>query len=128
MAEFFKASRDIMSKGIDSLKTIKQDKFEYKQYEKRVKALPEDYRFVFEKITDYMWNYSGSSDGYDMVAIHEGLLELFESGAAEGKKVLEVTGKDVAAFCDELLRNARTYIGDRREKLNNEIKKKLGEM
>lgn len=128
MAEFFKASRDIISKGIESLKTIKEDKIEYKRYEKRIKSLPDDYRFVFEKITEYMWSYSGSLDGYDMVAIHEGLIELFESGAAEGKKVLEVTGEDVAAFSDELLKNAETYTGKRREKLNREISKKLGGM
>ncbi|HAX53738.1 MAG TPA: hypothetical protein DCX82_17695, partial [Lachnospiraceae bacterium] len=28
---------------------------------------------------------------------------------AEGKSVLDITGEDVAAFCDELLRNAKTY-------------------
>jgi DNA-binding ferritin-like protein (Dps family) len=39
---------------------------------------------------------------------------------------LDVTGKDVAAFCDELLRAARTYTEDWREKLNREIAAKFG--
>ena len=48
-------------------------------------------------------------------------MELFESGISNGKKVLEVTGDDVAAFCDELLLNCKTYTENRREKLNREI-------
>jgi DNA-binding ferritin-like protein (Dps family) len=36
------------------------------------------------------------------------LLDLFETGAADGKRVLDITGEDVAAFCDELLRHAKT--------------------
>ena len=72
-----------------------------------------------------MWSYAGGGSGYDMVALQEGLLELFETGAAEGKTALEVTGDDVASFCDELLRNATTYTEKRRDKLNREVQKKL---
>ncbi len=51
---------------------------------------------------------------------------LFETGAAEGKRVLEITGEDVAGFCDEVLRNARTYTENRRADLNRDIMNKLG--
>ncbi|MPM78645.1 hypothetical protein SDC9_125656 [bioreactor metagenome] len=61
-----------------------------------------------------------------MMKIHYDLIELFESGAAEGRHVLEITGYDVAAFCDELLRSASTYTENRREALNRDILKKLG--
>ena len=54
------------------------------------------------------------------------LRDLFETGVAEGKRVLEITGEDVAAFCDELLRNAKTYTDNRREDLNHDIMNKLG--
>lgn len=64
--------------------------------------------------------------GYDMMKIHSDLIELFEVGAAEGKRVLEITGEDVAAFCDELLRNANTYTENWRDALNRDIQKKLG--
>ena len=47
----------------------------------------------------------------DMLPIFTDLLDLFETGAAEGKHVLAVTGEDVAAFCDELLQNAKTWTG-----------------
>ncbi|MDR2888672.1 MAG: DUF1048 domain-containing protein [Lachnospiraceae bacterium] len=103
-----------------------EEKKEYKQMIARVKSLPEDYRFVYDKMQHYMWGFA-AGDGYDMVKIHYDLVDLFEAGAAEGKHVLDVTGSDVAAFCDELLRNARTYTEDWHDRLNRDIQKKFGE-
>ncbi len=91
----------------------------------RVEALPKDYQYVFKKIQGHMWNFTAGS-GYDMMKIHYDLIELFEVGAAEGKPVLEIAGEDVAAFCDELMRSARTYMEDWREALNRDILKKFG--
>jgi DNA-binding ferritin-like protein (Dps family) len=107
------------------IKTIFGDKKEWHAMEARAKALPEEYRFVYRKIQHYMWNYSAGS-GMDMTGIFKDLLGLFEEGAAEGKSVLEITGEDVASFCDDLLRNARTYTENWREALNRDIQKKLG--
>jgi DNA-binding ferritin-like protein (Dps family) len=106
------------------IKIIKS-KREYKQQMARVKALPKNYQYVFKKIQGHMWMFAAGS-GYDMLKIHYDLIDLFEAGAAEGKQVLEITGEDVAAFCDELLRNATTYTENWREKLNRDIMNKLG--
>lgn len=108
-----------------NVKKIMESKREYKQQMARVKALPEDYQYVFKKIQGHMWMFAAGS-GYDMLKIHYDLIELFEAGAAEGKHVLQITGDDVAAFCDELLRSARTYTKDWREALNRDIKNKFG--
>lgn len=99
---------------------IMEEKKEYKRQMARVDALPEDYRYVFKKIQSHMWQFAAGA-GYDMLKIHYDLIELFEEGAANSKGVLEVTGEDVAAFCDELLRSAQTYTENWREKLNREI-------
>ena len=107
------------------IKRIVREKREYKQIQERAKALPEEYTYVFQKIERYMWNYSAGM-GMDMTAVFADLLDLFETGAAEGKRVLEITGEDVAAFCDELLRNAKTWTGNRNEALNRDILHKLG--
>lgn len=107
-----------------NIRKIMKSKREYKQQMQRIKALPEDYRYVFQKIQDYMWQFTAGS-GYDMMEVHYGLIDLFEEGAANGKSVLEVTGEDVAAFVDELLKNARTYTEDWKTKLNHEIKNKI---
>lgn len=107
------------------IKRIARDKREFKHMQARAKALPEDYAYVYHKIQYHMWGHSGG-DGMDMIPIFADLLDLFETGAAEGKPVLEVTGEDVAAFCDELLRNAKTWTGNRNEALNSDIRRKLG--
>lgn len=107
-----------------NIRKIMKSKREYKQQMQRIKALPEDYQYVFQKIQDYMWQFTAGS-GYDMMEVHYGLIDLFEEGAANGKSVLEVTGEDVAAFVDELLKNARTYTEDWKTKLNHEIKNKI---
>lgn len=107
-----------------NIRKMIESKREYKETMARVKKLPEDYEYVFKKIQSHMWNF-GSGAGYDMMAIHNDLVDLFEESAANGKDVLEVTGDDVAAFCEELLRNASTYAQDWRTKLNREIHDKL---
>ncbi len=108
-----------------NVKKIIQSKREYKQQMARVEALPEDYQYVFKKIQGHMWMFASGS-GYDMMKIHYDLVELFEIGAADGKHVLDITGEDVAAFCEELLRSASTYTENWRESLNRDILKKLG--
>lgn len=103
------------------------DKREWKRMEARAKALPEEYNFVYHKIQNYMWNFAANHKaGEEMVAIFAELLVLFEEGSANGKRVLEITGKDVASFCDELLRNSKTYTENWRDKLNREINDQLG--
>lgn len=60
-----------------------------------------------------------------MMKVHNDLVDLFESGVANGKSVLEITGDDVAGFCDELLLNCKTYTENHRDKLNREIHEKV---
>jgi DNA-binding ferritin-like protein (Dps family) len=91
----------------------------------RVEALPEDYRFVFEKIQKYMWSFA-AGDGSDMLKIQYELIELFESGAADGKHVLDVTGEDVVGFCDEFLRDTKKWTDSYRNKLNRDMMNKCG--
>ncbi|QLY78203.1 DUF1048 domain-containing protein [Clostridium intestinale] len=112
---------------MDLFKKIVGDKKEYKQHMARVEMLPHDYQFVYKKVQEYMWNFA-AGNGYDMLKIQYELIDLFEAGAAEGKHVLEITGDNVAAFCDELLRNAKTYTENWREKLNRDILNKFGKM
>lgn len=101
------------------------DKKEYKEQMKRGEALPEDYRFVFEKIHGYMWSFAGG-DGSDMLKTQEELIELFETSAADGKHVLEVTGEDVAGFCDEFIRDTKKWTDYYRKKLNSKMSNKIG--
>ena len=54
-----------------------------------------------------------------------GIVDLFEEGAALGKGVLEVTGKDVAAFCDDLVKDSKTYEDVFQESVAKEVDKAM---
>ena len=106
------------------IKKMIEDKKEYHEQMARVAKLPEDYQFVFEKMTKYMWQFAGG-DGMEMLRLHYKIIDLFEEGVAEGKQVLEITGDDVAQFCDDLLADTKKWTDKYRKKLNKSIKKKV---
>lgn len=109
----------------DFITKIIGDKKEWRAMEARAKALPKDYQIVYREIQQYIWKSSGVS-GID---IFNNLLDFFEEGAASGQPVLQITGDDVAAFCDEILRDEKrekSYIDRWRESLNHDIAKKIG--
>lgn len=110
---------------LELIKRIIEDKKEYKEQMKRVESLPEDYQFVFGKIHEYIWSFA-TGDGSDILKLQYELIHLFESSAADGKHVLDVTGEDVVGFCDELLRDEKMWTNDLRRKLNRDIMKKIG--
>ncbi|ASK62360.1 hypothetical protein CFK37_09425 [Virgibacillus phasianinus] len=97
------------------------DKREWKSMEARAKALPSEYRNAYEAIKKYIWTSGGPTDWKDISRIFGGILELFEAGAAEGKKVTDLTGEDVAAFCDELVKDEKNWRDKYRTKLNDTI-------
>lgn len=108
---------------MNTFKNIREQKRAFRAYRKRAEQLPAAYRIVFQEMEAYIWNFS--MDG--SVDLFSDLITLFEAGAAEGKDVLEITGEDVAGFCDELLREwmSRTWPGQVREKFNNRIHSRL---
>ncbi len=118
-----------MNKLFAYFKRVGYEKREFNKMQERARALPEEYAYVYHKIQHYMWWHSWKHLGgieMDMTPIFADLLDLFETGAAEGKRVLDVTGEDVAEFCDELLRNANPHTGIGHEALNHDIMKTLG--
>lgn len=102
-----------------------EGKKEYRQMMKRVDALPQEYRIAFKKIQHYMYSIgapNGDMTIFSSLRVFTDLIDLFEEGAAEGKKILEITGSDVSRFADEFM---AAYSADTsktiREKLNREI-------
>ncbi|WP_409296816.1 DUF1048 domain-containing protein [Peribacillus sp. SCS-26] len=98
------------------------EKREWRKMEERANTLPSEYRGAYKAIQKYMWTAGGGlTDWKDISRIYSGLLDLFEEGAAEGKKVTDLTGKDVAAFCDDLVKDEPTWKDKYRKKLNDTI-------
>ena len=99
-----------------------EEKRAYRRFMKRVNALPKDYRFAFKKMRNYLYNMDLSGCGFD---VFTDLLDLLEASAARNTPVLQVTGGDAAAFCDQLIDAANTQAATQRELLNREIWEKL---
>ncbi|MDR0397762.1 MAG: DUF1048 domain-containing protein [Candidatus Nomurabacteria bacterium] len=109
-----------MTKIISKILGAKAGKKEYREYMARAKKLPREYREMFGHIKDYIWSVSGSLDG--SLPEFYGIIELFEQGVADGKKVIDITGEDVANFCDELTRDGKTWQNKMRDRLNAKVK------
>ncbi|MGR9049830.1 DUF1048 domain-containing protein [Halobacillus faecis] len=107
----------IFEKIIGSL----DDKREWRAMEARAKALPREYHNAYKAIQKYMWTTGGPTDWKDTKRIFDGILDLFEQGAAENRKVTDLTGDDVAAFCDDLLEDEKTWKDKYRTKLNDSV-------
>ena len=103
-----------------SIKDIIEGKKKWRAHVARVKALPQDYQIVYQEIQKYYFKVGPVelTDGTDLLS---GIVDLFEEGAALGKGVLEVTGRDVAAFCDDLIKDSKTYADLYQESVGQEV-------
>lgn len=106
--------RNIIDFIIGDFKAKKQ----YRDNEKRAKRLPKEYSDAYKEIKSYLWN-TGMLTVEPLVP----LVDMFEEAAANGKRVTEITGQDVAAFADELLRGERSYKAQQSKKLNKKLNK-----
>lgn len=100
------------------------EKHEYKQIMKRVDALPKDYSFAFKEIKKYMYSVGvpgGNIKTFTDITMFTDLLDLFETSAADGRKVIDIIGNDVDKFCDEFMSAYIINSETLREKLNKEI-------
>ncbi len=78
--------------------------------------------FVYKEIQKYLFKV-GPVELNDDMSLLFGIIDLFEEGAALKKGVLDVTGRDVAAFCDELIKDSKTYANIHQESVNQEVNK-----
>lgn len=105
-----------------SIQVIIKGKREWWAHVARVKALPQDYQIVYKEIQKYLFKV-GPVDLTDGTGLLSGVVDLFEEGATLGKDVLEVTGSDVAAFCDDLIKDTKTYADIYQESVSQDVNK-----
>ena len=107
-----------------SIQDIIEGKKEWRAHMARVKALPQEYRIVYKEIQKYLFKV-GPVELTEGTGLLSGIVDLFEEGAAQGKGVLEVTGRDVAAFCDGLIKDSKTNADAYQESVNREVYKAI---
>ena len=103
---------------------IIEGKREWRAHMARVKALPQDYQIVYIEIQKYLFKV-GPVELTEGTGLLSGIIDLFEEGAALGKGVLEVTGSDVAAFCDDLIKDSKTYADIYQESVDQDVHKAM---
>ncbi|MEL7608236.1 MAG: DUF1048 domain-containing protein [Bacillota bacterium] len=106
------------------IQDIIEGKKERRAHMARVKALPQDYQIVYKEIQKYLFKV-GPVDLTEGTGLLSGIVDLFEEGTALGKGVLEVTGSDVAAFCDDLTKDSKTYADIYQESVDQEVYKAM---
>jgi len=106
------------------IQDIIEGKKEWRAHLARVKALPQDYQIVYKEIQKYLFKVGPVelTNGTDLLS---GIIDLFEEGAALGKGVLEVTDSDVAVFCDDLIKDSKTYADIYQESVDQEVNKAM---
>lgn len=98
-----KQKRDEKIRSIEmSIKKVIEEKRNWKLYKARINSLPEEYQIVYKEIEKYLYKVC-STEGIVYDSVLSGVLELFEESSSTGRNVLEITGTDVATFCDNLL-------------------------
>ena len=88
------------------IRDIIEGKRQWRAHMARVKELPPDYQVVYREMQRYLFKV-GPVDLPDGRLL-SGIVDFFEEGVAAGKGVLELIGNDVAAFCDDLVKDSRT--------------------
>lgn len=106
------------------IQDIIEGKKEWRGHVARVKALPQDYQIVYKEIQKYLFKV-GPVELTEGTGLLSGIVDLFEEGASSGKGVLEVTGSDVAAFCDDLIKDSKTYADIYQEFADIEVNKAM---
>lgn len=107
-----------------SIQDIIEGKKKWRAHVARVKVLPQDYQLVYKEIQKYLFKV-GPVELTEGTGLLSGIIDLFEEGAALGKGVLEVTGNDVAAFCDDLIKDSKTYADIYQESVDQKVYKAM---
>ncbi|WP_431045925.1 DUF1048 domain-containing protein [Streptomyces sp. P1-3] len=100
------------------IQDIIQGKKQWRAHLARVQALPPDYQIVYKEMQRYFFKV-GPVDLPDGPLL-SGIVDFFEEGVAAGRGVLELIGNDVAAFCDDLIKDSRTNADIYQESISGE--------
>ncbi|MCC3332993.1 DUF1048 domain-containing protein [Nocardia abscessus] len=104
------------------IRDIIEGKREWRAHVARVKALPPDYKIVYEESQKYFFKIGPVelADG----SLLSSMLDFFEEGVATGKGVRELIGDDVAAFCDDLVKDSETHADIYQESISTDLGKR----
>lgn len=100
-------------------------KKEWREYKRRVKALPSPYVDAVAAIQRYVFHCGGTNDPS---ALLNDIIDLFERAAADGTPLRDIVGEDPVEFADALIRNYQDegYVAREQNRLRSAIDKATG--
>ena len=101
------------------IQDIVEGKRQWRAHLARVKALPPDYQIVYKEMQKYLFKVGPVE--LTGGALLPGIVDFFEEGAASGRGVMQLIGPDVAAFCDGLIQDSRTYADEYQDAVGGEV-------
>ncbi|MGW8065387.1 DUF1048 domain-containing protein [Streptomyces ziwulingensis] len=102
---------------------------DWKAFEARAEALPDDHRAAWEQIKGHLYPRA-SFTGRNLTPVLDAALGLLEETAADGQSAHEVLGDDIRGFCAALVGDAgaRTHRDRWRDQLNRNVARKLSRL
>jgi DNA-binding ferritin-like protein (Dps family) len=102
---------------------------EWNAFDARAEELPAEYRAAWDEIKGRLLSYSDFT-GRNLTPILDGALGFLEETAADGLRIDEALGDDIAGFCEALAGNqgGRSHRDRWREQLNRNVAKKLDQL
>lgn len=94
-----------MTRWIEVVTGPLEQKKQYRDLMKRMKALPAGYDEAAEAMHRYILHAGGISKGDVLVAALTDLVELFEQAAADRTPIGSIVGDDTIAFAEDFLAN-----------------------
>jgi DNA-binding ferritin-like protein (Dps family) len=97
------------AKWIETVTGSLEQKRQYKQYGRRIDALPEPYGVVAKALQRYFMYFGGvTTEGETALKMFDDFAELWERAAADGTPVRGIVGDDPVEFAETF---AQSYIG-----------------
>ncbi|MBN9195975.1 MAG: DUF1048 domain-containing protein [Microbacterium sp.] len=111
------------AKWIELVTGSLEQKKQYKQYQRRLEALPEPYRAAAKAVQRYLMYAGGVVDGETLVTMNGDLVDLWERAAADGTPVRDIVGENPAEFAEDFARayTGTQWIDKERARLNKAI-------
>ena len=99
------------------------DKKRWREFKRRVAALPPSYQTAVEGMMRYFTHLGGMDDAESILTMLDDLATLFEQAAADGTPVRVVVGEDPVEFAEAFLSNypAGKWIKRERNRLTQAI-------
>lgn len=114
---------------MDILDTItgRDMKKQWNTMEARAKKLPRDFQGAWDEMKTNLWQHASFS-GRNVMPLLEGVMELMEEEASQGRGAQEVFGGDIDGFCAALAteEGAKSFRDRWRDQLNQSIRRRLG--